>query len=88
MRAPLTNPIVRFLRQRFLCKAETLPHSLAAPTTNLGIDHARTALACKSFALNPVKATACDSLCVICPLTVTSGLFYVLLEAGVADGGS
>lgn len=88
MQAPLTNHIVSFLGQRFIYKAETLPHSLAALTSNLGIDHARTALARKSFGLNPVKATAYGSLCMICPLAVRADPFYVLLEGWGGRWGS
>lgn len=88
MQTLLTNLIVSFLRQSFLYKAETLPHSLAALTSNLGIDHARTALACKSLGLKPVKATAYGSLCMICPVAVRTGLFYVLLEGWGGRWGS
>lgn len=88
MQAPLTNLIVSFLRQRFLYKAETLARSLTALTSNLGIDHARTALACNSFGLKPVKSTAYGSLCMICPLAVRAGPFYVLLEGWGGRWGS
>lgn len=88
MQAPLTNLIVSFVRQRFLYKAETLPRSLAALTSNLGTAHARTILACPSFGLNPVKTTAYGSLCMICPLAVIAGLVYVLLEGWGGRWGS
>lgn len=88
MQAPLTNLIVSFLRQRFLYKAETLAHSLTALTSNLGIDHARTAFACKSFGLNPVKAAAYGSLCMICPLAVRAAPFYIPLEGWGGRGGN
>jgi len=84
----LLNLIVSFLRQRFLYKAETAPHSSAALTSNSGIDHARTTLACKSFGLNPAKYTAYGSLCMICPFVVRDGLFYVLLEGQGGRWGS
>lgn len=84
MQAPVTNLIVSFLRQSFLYKAETVPHSLAALTSDLGIDH----LACKSFGLNHVKATAYGSLCMICPLAIRADPFYVLLEGWGGRWGS
>lgn len=80
MQVSLTNLKVSFLRQRFLYKLETLPHLLTVVTSILRTDHGRTALACKLFGLNPIKATAYGSLCMICPLVLRAGLGYVLLE--------
>jgi len=88
MKTPLTHLIVSFIWQSFLYKAEILFHSLEALTSNLGIDHARIAFACKQFGLSSIKTAAYGSLCMSWPLAVRAGLFYVLLEGWGGRWGS